>query len=406
MAPDRGSLADTAAEPRDGLAATYLFVVPWDTHHVGGVNGVVLNLARTMRGLSNLEPLIAINDWSARGPLREGDEVRFRFAVLGALSPVALAKSLVQLPGRLLALLRLLRDERVAVVNFHYLSDTALGVALLKLAGAYRGKLIVSLHGADAARPSSRLRRAAVRLSLRAADAIVVVSKGLAARTAQQLDVPLARLTIIGNGVDHSVFRPGAADAAVDRVDLPAHYLASVGRYIPRKDHGTTVRAFASLAARYPDLHLCIAGDDGEELEPLRRLCAELGVGQRVHFFQSLSPPQVAMLLARATLFVQVSLSEGLPLTAIEAAATGTAMVLSDIPGHDEIVEPGVSGLLFPVKDPAACAAAVARLLDDRELRAEMARRQLEAAVERFSWPRCVTASLAAVGLPSRAGGC
>jgi glycosyltransferase involved in cell wall biosynthesis len=399
MSPQTRSTADESP-PGGGRspASTYLFVVPWDTHHVGGVNGVVLNLARALPEVSTLVPLVAVNDWTARRPRRAGDQLRFRFSLLGEIGWIALFKSAIRLPARLHALDRLLRDERVAVVNFHYLSDAALGVCLLKMTGRYNGKVLLSLHGADAVRPSSRLRAWAVEFCLRSADAIVVVSKGLAARVAEQLDVPAAKLSIIGNGVDHSVFNPSAGEVSSRLGPLPARYLVSVGRYIPRKDHGTTIQALAILAPRFPDLHLCIAGDDSAELESLRRQSQDLGLAARTHFLRALSPAQVAYLLARAEVFVQASLSEGLPLTAIEAAAAGTAMVLSAIPGHDEIVEPGVDGLLFPARDPVACAAAIARLLDHPAERLEMARRMREHALARFSWSRSIAAYLETIG--------
>jgi glycosyltransferase involved in cell wall biosynthesis len=387
--------AAVAAPPSDA----YLFVLMWEPHHVGGVNVVVKNLAATVQRATNLRPLIGIGDWSATRPVQTADGLHLRFAVTGQLTPIGLVKSLLRLPSRLLTIHRFLRSNRVAVANFHYFSVDALGVALLKWLRLYRGKLVISIHGSDV-RPAGGRIEAWLRAAIfGTTDAVVAVSEGLATRATSALRLQRKRISVVYNGVDHGVFRPDAAELPGPVDQIVGRMLVSIGRYDPMKGQMCLLDAFARLAADYPDVQLCMAGDAGEELSTLRLEAERRGVSARVHLLSFLPPQQVAALLARATLCVQPSRAEGLGLTLLEAGATGTPLVVSDIAGHDELVEHGVSGLRFPVGDAQACALAIASLLDDAPRAQRMAQTQRRRNLGAFTWTNCLAGYLAALGL-------
>jgi glycosyltransferase involved in cell wall biosynthesis len=96
----------------------------------------------------------------------------------------------------------------------------------------------------------------------------------------------------------------------------------------------------------------------------------------------------VADLMALMDVFVLPSWREGLPRSAVEAAASGVPLVLTDIRGCREVVRDGVEGTLVPVRSPVALAAAIARLLDDPDLRLRMGRAARARAEERFDEAR------------------
>lgn len=89
-------------------------------------------------------------------------------------------------------------------------------------------------------------------------------------------------------------------------------------------------------------------------------------------------------LLAAVDVVVLPSYREGLPKTLIEAAACGRALVTTDVPGCREVVTDGVDGLLVPVRDAAALAAAIARLQDDPALALRLGARAREKALAEF----------------------
>ena len=97
-------------------------------------------------------------------------------------------------------------------------------------------------------------------------------------------------------------------------------------------------------------------------------------------------------LLALMDVFVLASWREGMPRSAIEAAAMGKPLVLTDIRGCREVVRPGVEGLLVPPRSPAALSDAIILLLRDRALRQRMGEAARRRAVERFD-ERRVTAT-------------
>ena len=77
-------------------------------------------------------------------------------------------------------------------------------------------------------------------------------------------------------------------------------------------------------------------------------------------------------LYSAAHVAVLPSYREGLPKSLIEAAACGRAVVTTDVPGCRDAIEPGVTGLLVPVRDAQALADAIARLAGDAALRQAM----------------------------------
>lgn len=350
---------------------SYLFVLPWEPAHVGGVNGVVKGLAHAMAEQGLLRPLIVSNAWGAKVPRAAAGHIEFDFSLVASTSVAGLARALALAPSRLWRTMRLLRSTGAHVVNFHYPGLAPLGVAALKRLGAYRGKLVLSYHGTDVTPPRNRIERALQDFIHAAADHVVACSRSLAARMSAAFGMAPERIRVIYNGVDPSLF-DGRAEARL-AADLPASYVASVSSFIPRKNLSLLVRAFALLAPRFPELHLCIAGGDGPERARIEREAREHGLAERVHLFVDLDHAQVAALLARARACVQTSLAESFPLAVLEAGASGTPLVVSDIPGHDELVRDGDTGHTFVLGDPAACAQAVAAVLDHPAEAARMA---------------------------------
>jgi glycosyltransferase involved in cell wall biosynthesis len=133
-----------------------------------------------------------------------------------------------------------------------------------------------------------------------------------------------------------------------------------VGRLDPLKDQPSLLRAFRLVAAEHPDTHLVIAGD-GPLRGDLERLAASLEIRERVLLLGARA--DVADLLPHFEVFVMASISEGLPLSILEAMACARPVVatgVGDIPGT---VQDGVSGVIVPPGRAEALAAALSGLL-------------------------------------------
>ena len=98
--------------------------------------------------------------------------------------------------------------------------------------------------------------------------------------------------------------------------------------------------------------------------------------------------------LQQANIVCLPSYREGLPKALIEAAACGRAIVTTDVPGCREIVRDGDNGLLVPVRDGAALAAALARLLTEGSTRRTLGMRGRERVVQEFSLDRVIGETL------------
>ena len=109
-----------------------------------------------------------------------------------------------------------------------------------------------------------------------------------------------------------------------------------------------------------------VLAGEGSEREGLEQQAHELGIDQRVRFLGY--RVDIPELLASSDLCVLSSLSEGLPLSVLEAMAAGKPVVATSIDGTDEAVVHGETGLLVPPADSHALAAAIRTVLEDDEL--------------------------------------
>lgn len=221
--------------------------------------------------------------------------------------------------------------------------------------------------GASSTEGEGKLKLAARRWVDRATsgrvDAYVAVSAAVEAGLVAQ-GAPPDRIRTILNGVDVEAVRREAEEHANDAGDAVAQVVC-VGRLMPVKGIEYLIRA----AVHVPDARFVIAGEGPLEPE-LRQLVDSLGLSERVRFAGYVS--SAAAVLAAADVVAMPSLSEGLPLVAIEAGALGKPVVATRVGGIPEIVEDGVTGLLVPPEDPGALGTAIRRLLEDEGLRLRM----------------------------------
>ncbi|HEV8545095.1 MAG TPA: glycosyltransferase [Candidatus Limnocylindrales bacterium] len=266
---------------------------------------------------------------------------------------------------------------------------TLLDLAPWELPGAYqRG---------TASRFGQRLRG---RL-LREAAAVIVGTEAVAAAARQLLRIRRDRIRIIplaprpafrfwaeaapaGGGAGRSADAGGTSPdprAERERLGLPERYLVYSGRYDARQDLATLLRALAELAARgRPDgldadapwpPRVLLADASPEDRAALARAAGREGVGEALAYAPRLDVIRLATLVrgARAALLPAVSDSAGL--SAIEAIACGTPVIASSVGALPEIV--GGAGILVEPRDPSRLASAIATIIADDRVHAQLA---------------------------------
>jgi glycosyltransferase involved in cell wall biosynthesis len=232
--------------------------------------------------------------------------------------------------------------------------------------------VIVNYRGGEA---EAFLERAAsrVRPTLRRSSAVVVPSGFLAAVFGR---FGIATQTV-PNIIDLVRFRPAPPRP-------PGRHLVVTRNLEDIYDIGTALRAFATVARTYPDARMTVAGS-GPRLADLQRLAAELGVAAAVRFTGSLDNDEVATLYREADLLLNPSTVDNMPISLLEAMASGVPIVSTDVGGIPHLVEDRRTALLVPPRDPDGMAAAALMLLGDPATTARLRHAGIEHAAH-FTW--------------------
>jgi glycosyltransferase involved in cell wall biosynthesis len=198
------------------------------------------------------------------------------------------------------------------------------------------------------------------------ADRIIAISQAIADVLAAD-GIRRERITVVHSGIPLDATRRTPRLGIRDQLGLPreARVAANVAALVPHKDHATLVSAAKRLEGRFPNLHWVVAGQ-GHLREALQAEIEALGLAGRVHLIGQIDEPE--RLIADADLFVMSSREEGLGTAVLDAMALGIPIASTSAGGLPELLG-NEAGLLVPPRDPGALASAVARILDDPELR-------------------------------------
>jgi glycosyltransferase involved in cell wall biosynthesis len=165
--------------------------------------------------------------------------------------------------------------------------------------------------------------------------------------------------------------------------------LINVARLNWKKNHASLLHAVALASRDVPDLFLWLVGD-GAEAEPLRQLARQLAIGERVRFAGERK--DVGDWLAKADLFVLSSLTEGLPVSLLEAMAAGLPFVATNVGAMPEVAELSGAGTVVEANRPEALAAAIVDYARNRAGLEELGRRARQSYERHFAPERMVSA--------------
>ncbi len=250
-----------------------------------------------------------------------------------------------------------LRRRPVDLLDAHFVWPDGVGVSLLarEMGIPYtitlRGKIYVCL-------PNRSMKRQCTE-ALRSAAAVISVDS-LMADIAVDLGTPRERVHVIPNGVDMEFFSPKDRTDARRQLGLPVEgrLLVTVAHLKAGKGHGEVIHALARLPA---DVRLVIVG--GEVVRGYRRealaLAERLGLRDRVILAGKQPYERVPLYLSAADASVLASWREGCPNVVLESIACGTPVVATRVGAVPDLVTPGVSGVIVPLRDVEALAEAL-----------------------------------------------
>jgi glycosyltransferase involved in cell wall biosynthesis len=218
-------------------------------------------------------------------------------------------------------------------------------------------------------RPIARIVPPLVRRTYDRFDHIIALSHGAASDLIANVPAIASRVTVVHNaGVDDAVV--ARATEPLPGPPPPRPLIVACGRLAPQKGYTYLLDAFAAIRPT-TGAHLWIVGE-GPERAALEARIRQLGLDDAVRLIGFQQNPYAYM--AAADVFVLSSIYEGFGNVIVEAMAAGVPVVATDCPsGPGEIIHDGEDGLLVPPADPAALAAALLRVLDDRALARRLA---------------------------------
>jgi glycosyltransferase involved in cell wall biosynthesis len=190
-------------------------------------------------------------------------------------------------------------------------------------------------------------------------------------------------------------FAPIARDEAVlARLGLPPglRYVLVVGQGAPYKNHAGALRAFAAAFGERSGIDLVLVRRRGGSGAALERLAHSLGLGGRVRFLEAVERASLVQLYASAEALLHPSLAEGFGNSLAEAMACGCPVVTSDRSAMPQVT--GGAALLGDPTDPAAMAALLRRVVEDRALAADLRAKGLRRAAM-LDWRDFAAANLA-----------
>lgn len=264
------------------------------------------------------------------------------------------------------SLTRLMRRNRPDVVHAHdshSLMPAAVAARLVRPRPAVVGHRRVDFH----IRPHalSRWKYA------QGPDRVIAISERVRAVLLED-GVPPGHIALIPSGIEIATPPPPHGPSLRERAGAPdgAAVVLTIASLADYKDHPTLIEAAARLKSREPMTRWVVCGAGGL-LDPMRGEVERRGLAERVRYLGFVSGARG--LLPQADVFSLSSKTEGLGTSVLDAMAAGVPVAATAGGGIPEMIEHEVTGLLAPVGDGAALAAAVDRLLDDRSLSRRLA---------------------------------
>lgn len=195
-------------------------------------------------------------------------------------------------------------------------------------------------------------------------------------------------------GVDLSQFHKGNFNQEIKNSMRPDNLLLlGVGRLAEKKGFNYLIEAMPQIIKKIPNVRLIIIGF-GPQKEKLEKQVQELNLESYVSLIGGKTGKELRDWFATADIFIGPSIitadgdTEGQGVVFLEAMASGTPVIASDVGGIKDVVRDGHSGLLVPGKNPQAIADRTVELANNKELQETLIQNAIELANSGYSWER------------------
>ncbi len=259
--------------------------------------------------------------------------------------------------GLMFRIHNIMRERHVDVVNTHH--TFALVYAFLGAKICAHRKLYHTVHSRWEIEANSSFWRCVERTLLRYVDGAIAVSEEVRAGLKQVLKVPHSRIHLMLNAIDIEKFSSNDDESMRCKLGIKERekVIGCVGNFRSEKNHLLLIEAFALLLKSTPEARLILVGSEdfpGNTGSSVRALISELGVDDKVSFLGARD--DVDRIYPVFDVYCLPSKMEGLPLSPLEAMASGVPVVGTDVMGIREIIRDNENGFLVPANDGQALA--------------------------------------------------
>jgi L-malate glycosyltransferase len=228
----------------------------------------------------------------------------------------------------------------------------------------------------------SRLIRITTKKVLDSVNLIYAVSHNIRDHIIRDFAIPESKVRYLPFGIDTELFSPG--DVSITK-NIPVIEVFSNRGFFPVYDNETLIRGFALAYDKNPSIRLTLKGDGPLEQEA-RNLVDSLGLSGAVSFKKKTSHSDVPKDYRAADIFITTSISDGTPVSVLEAMASGLACIATRVGGIPEWVEHKKTGLLIRPESPEQVAKAILELAADPALRSHMGSAAREVVLKYGQW--------------------
>jgi len=277
---------------------------------------------------------------------------------------------------------KLIHHERVDLIQSHLLGTNV----YCSLAGLLtRTPVVATFHGAVDIGQNERFKGLKFDAINAGADCIIAVTDSLRDDILGRTRLKKNKTRVIYNGIDTSLFQHPHSNTLRQKYGWPENeiIIGSLGNIRSAKGYDILLRAAALLENSPHSCRFVIAGQSNSSLiDELLTLRKELGLEDKVHFLGFLD--DAAEFLSNIDLFLSSSVSEGLPLSAIQAMVSGLPIIATRCGGYKRLITDRENGWLVEVGNPQAIADAIEVVAADHGLRDKLSGNARKYAIETF----------------------
>ena len=256
------------------------------------------------------------------------------------------------------AIKKLAGDIRPDLIHAHFIAKYG-----FHLPGLFPVPSVVSAWGDDILilPPKSRLIRHYTKKVLDSADLVYAISQNIRENIIKDFRIPAEKVRYLPFGIDTDAFSPGAARENSGEETIRVF---SNRGFFPVYDNETLVNGFALARKKDTKISLVLKGDGPEE-EKIRELVRVKDLSGSISFKKKTAYAEVPSDYREADIFITTSVSDGTPVSLLEAMASGLPCIATSVGGIPEWITNGENGILIPPRVPEMVADAILRLVSD-----------------------------------------